>query len=1697
MHFLTVNLKSINLSQNVSSIGTNAFENCYSLNNVTFAENSNLTEFKNYLFKNCTSLQQINIPKNLTTIGEAPFYNCTNLQTFSISTGNNNFQTDTNKNILIYIYTDNNITLKNIVCYAQNTQYTSYTIPSDIDSINMYAFSFCKNLQNVTIGSSKLNSVGQYTFYNCTSLKDIRLSSNINTINDYAFYNCKNLITISFVNSSSITSIGSYAFANCTSLTSLPLFNSSNAAITISGHAFINCTGLLNININNNNNIGTVSIGSYAFQNCSKLVNINKGEYITNIGAYAFADCISFTTISLTQNFILISQLQDIGDYAFYNCISLISCFIPSNIPNDKVGTNIFQNCIKLQNFYILNTNIIKIPDYTFNNCKKLQYINIIKTSPPPQLITQKLPANITTIGKYAFKNCSSLTELSFENNSILNLIDEGAFYGCSNLSNFSLPSPVYNQGNMIKISINDYAFQDCISLTSFTITENINSPIGNNVFKNCIGIQNFIISNNNNYNYDNGALINSNKLKQFALNYNPVGGNGKYTIPNTITSIDKYAFANCQHLTEIDLTYLSNNITVIPIYTFAFCTSLQTITIPDTITEIGGSAFLGCSNLKNINFGQNSELKTISDYSVFQGCNSLETIHIPPKVSYISSDTFVDCYKLKTFMVDNNSNFNTITGTELIKNNILFFYAQNSSNTSYTIPNGITHISKYAFRNANNLKSISIPDSIIYIDEYSFDSCYNLTEINISINSNLRIINNYAFKDCKNIKKFTIPQNLIYIGQNAFDGCVNLTEVDFTNANNLIYIDQYAFKDCVSLININLKSAINLSTINDGAFSNSIFTKIDIPQNLITIGQNVFPYVIYEILNNNNNNFYIDNNNSGYVLYNTFSLIKSSIYISGIYTILNGHINNNIVISIQAILENAFILCGKLTGINYDLSVNLSYFYDGIFKGTSITEIKIPQSLISMGQACYFGCNINNIINNNSDNFYIDYTNYSENISLKPMVLYYTNGNGITINVIKAINYNNITRYEMRDLYQIFPNNPNAFNINSGAFHNLNNLEEIIFNFALSNKIQNIYNSAFLNCRNLKNFNFINLVNLKIIDIEAFRNCTSFGNVNLSYCNSLERIDDNAFLNCSIKNLFIPKSNLKLGANPFAKCPLDNIININNNYYVHNSNNGYILYGNNNLISTSNNISGVYQVLKGNVNTNDIYLAIQYIHYLNFYNLPNLINLDLTNTKPFTIINSYVCYNCGITQLDIPDSIWSIETGAFTRCPLNLISNNSPYFYLDIQQNSYILYNNNTILLATTNISGSYTILSGTKSSNNKFITLDIQNINDNCFYDCIDLTSINLSQVNLKIIGYNAFKNCSNLNLFELPEDVLIISDGAFSNMTKLELIAFYGKPPLIIGTNFYLKNNLSINIENSDLLNGNIFLSDILSEILNNFNQTQLDSIKNKLIFFVSNNNVEILNYIYYSFTTNNNIFIGDENLKTIGYSSNYSFYWYPPMPLWIPESVTTFGPFGPDICFNKGTKILCLNENNIEEYINIENLDINNNLVKTYKHGYRKIHKIGHCLFKNNKYSNNINNLNNIKNIHKIKPILDNININNLRKSMFKMPKNDDMIDDLIVTGGHSILVDSEKYNEINKINKINNVEKIDDKYLILACQSSSFKKIEDNKFYEIYHLALKSDVDDSISDSISDIRYGIWANGVLTESTYKKNILKML
>jgi Hint domain len=190
-------------------------------------------------------------------------------------------------------------------------------------------------------------------------------------------------------------------------------------------------------------------------------------------------------------------------------------------------------------------------------------------------------------------------------------------------------------------------------------------------------------------------------------------------------------------------------------------------------------------------------------------------------------------------------------------------------------------------------------------------------------------------------------------------------------------------------------------------------------------------------------------------------------------------------------------------------------------------------------------------------------------------------------------------------------------------------------------------------------------------------------------------------------------------------------------------------------------------------------------------------------------------------------------------------------------------------------------------------------------------------------------------------------------------------------------------------------------------------------------------------------------GYDSFDYSGVKLKYSNYWF---------MVTPSGP----PCYNKGTKILCEND----QYLAIENLK-QGTLVKTFSHGLKKIKYIGKNMLINNQTK--------------------------WQQSMYKMKKTNmnNLTEDLIVTGWHSVLVDEYTDGQLVKMQEYKIPEQtLDGKKLLVAAVNDEFEQIQDTNVYTYYHLVLEHDGD-------QDRRYGIYANGVLSETISENDFLKKM
>ena len=193
---------------------------------------------------------------------------------------------------------------------------------------------------------------------------------------------------------------------------------------------------------------------------------------------------------------------------------------------------------------------VTSIGDYAFNDCSSLTSITI--------------PNSVTSIGLYAFSNCTSLTSITIPNS--VTTIWIFAFSGCISLKSVTIPNSV--------TSIGGYAFSSCTSLTSITIPNSV-AKTGIGVFYNCLSLASVTIPS--------GVTIISGETFKYCKGLTSI------TIPDSVTSIQSDAFEYC---TSLESVTIPNSVTSIRSDAFTKCTSLKSLTIPKSVTKINKRAF-------------------------------------------------------------------------------------------------------------------------------------------------------------------------------------------------------------------------------------------------------------------------------------------------------------------------------------------------------------------------------------------------------------------------------------------------------------------------------------------------------------------------------------------------------------------------------------------------------------------------------------------------------------------------------------------------------------------------------------------------------------------------------------------------------------------------------------------------------------------------------------------------------------------------------------------------------------------------------------------------------------------------------------------------------------------------------------------------------------------------------------------------
>ncbi len=505
---------------------------------------------------------------------------------------------------------------------------------------------------------------------------------------------------------------------------------------------------------------------------------------------------------------------------------------------------------------------------------------------------------NQATITGYSGPFVKDLVIPTVVNGYRVTVIGNGAFRDAPIVGELVIPEGIW--------IIEDFAFDGCNEITSLYIPESVYA-MRTHSFHNCTGIKSIVVESSND-SFD--SRDNCNAIIRTYPNELILGCDNT-VIPDTVTTIEDFAFANCKHM--------------------------ETIVIPDSVTRIGTSAFNECYSLKSIEIPES--VTYINPYT-FNGCTNLESVILPVNINF-AWHSFEHCYNLRDiyyrgteaewfniiipeynecllnakvhynyvgplvtegviYEVDEITKTATVIGcVDSVKDvYILEVY------DGYTV----TSIGESAFCKCSALESITIPDTVTKIGENAFEGCTSLKAVEIP--DGVTDISYAAFYGCSGLESITIPDSVTSIGKWAFASCTNLKTI--TIPEGIHTIEYSTFFNCTSLENITLPNSI--TSIGNSAFSACKALKsINIPDSVTSIGNNAF------------------------------SQCESLEYIT-------------IPDSVTSIGNMAFEFCKKLSSVNLPENLtNIGYWF--FYSCSSLKSYTLPNNVVSIDREAFANC--------------------------------------------------------------------------------------------------------------------------------------------------------------------------------------------------------------------------------------------------------------------------------------------------------------------------------------------------------------------------------------------------------------------------------------------------------------------------------------------------------------------------------------------------------------------------------------------------------------------------------------------------------------------------------------------------------------------------------------------------------------------
>ncbi len=391
---------------------------------------------------------------------------------------------------------------------------------------------------------------------------------------------------------------------------------------------------------------------------------------------------------------------------------------------------------------------------------------------------------SVTSIGKYAFDGCRSLSTVNL--GSSVTSIGSSAFNNCLALTTITIPASV--------TSIDEFSFTGCSHLFEVVNLSSVDLSAGYYKLSNVNVLSS--ASGSTLKTDENGFIYGKNGSSYVLINY--VGTETDIRLPDKIEGCDyeirNHAFYNNTAITSV---FIPDSVRYIDYCAFSGCTSLASIEVSEgnkTYSSENGVLFNKSKTVLMLYPAAKTDVSYVIPDSVetiglegfqsnaFSGCASLASVTIPESVKSIRSDTFSDCYRL--FEVVNLSSLPNVANGHYGFKDVNNFLTSASDSTVKTDENGFVYGKSgetyYLIGYNGKEVKITLPGKIegsnYVIRDKAFYGCTSLRSVVLS--DSVTSVGNEAFKNCYRLITITISGSVTSIGTDAFSNCHSLFEV-------------------------------------------------------------------------------------------------------------------------------------------------------------------------------------------------------------------------------------------------------------------------------------------------------------------------------------------------------------------------------------------------------------------------------------------------------------------------------------------------------------------------------------------------------------------------------------------------------------------------------------------------------------------------------------------------------------------------------------------------------------------------------------------------------------------------------------------------------------------------------------------------------------------------------------------------------